>query len=73
VFAKPARAMLPGSPQAQACRTSRAVAITARVGAYPHPPRTRRCRVVGVRTAGYAGYDPCLRANLLTVLLLLLI
>jgi len=71
VFAKPARVMLPGSPQPQAYRTSRAVAITAPVGAYPHPPRTRMCRVVGVRTAGYAGNGPCLWANLQAVLLLL--
>jgi hypothetical protein len=38
VFAKPAWDMLLGSPQPQARRTSRAVAMTAPVGAYPHPP-----------------------------------
>jgi hypothetical protein len=71
VFAKPTWATLFGSPSRKLL--ARAVAITATVGAYPHPPRTRRCRVVDVRAAGYAGNELCLCVNLLAVLLLLLI
>ena len=42
VFAKPAWAMLLGSPQPQTRRTSRAVAITAPFGASPLPHALER-------------------------------
>ena len=72
MFAKPAWAMLLGSPQPQTRRTSRAVAITAPFGASPHPHASEGAeRWVLWRVSTQD--EPRLWANLLAVHLLLLI